>query len=196
MSLDLPGTHIAGAVVIQGDLPVPPIDDDQHHHDAEQGLPAPPIPADADLRNIPEMPVNVAKVIAFAKTVTPQAFCAAMVLRCTAWHQVPAGTLPDDDAALAAMTGLDLDAWMSIREQALCGWIRCKNSKNSELLCHPEAMQKALAALEEIAQIEERRANDAARQRRCYERKKLARENGNSHAEPHSNGAAASSNGT
>jgi hypothetical protein len=36
----------------------------------------------------------------------------------------------------------------------------------------------------------------AARQRRCYERKKLARENGNSHAELPSNGATASHDGT
>jgi hypothetical protein len=28
----------------------------------------PPIPADADLRQIPEMPIDVASVIAFAKT--------------------------------------------------------------------------------------------------------------------------------
>src|SRR5258708_24875836 len=61
------------------------------------------LPADADLRAIPTMPIDVAKVIALAKTMPAEAFRAAMILRCTAWHQVPSGTLPDDDTALAAM---------------------------------------------------------------------------------------------
>ena len=61
-------------------------------------------------------------MIALAKTMPAEAFCAAMILRCQAWHQVPAGSLPDDDAALAAMTGLDLANWMSIREQAIDGF--------------------------------------------------------------------------
>jgi hypothetical protein len=101
-------------------------------------------------------------VIGFAKTMSSEAFCAAMILRCTAWHQVPAGTLPDDDAALAAMTGLALDAWMSIREQALDGFTPFSEGQEARtnLLLHQEISGSALAAMEEIARKEERRAND------------------------------------
>jgi hypothetical protein len=139
------------------------------------------------------MPIDVAKVIAFSKAATPQAFCAAMILRCTAWHQVPAGTLPDDDAALAAMTGLDIETWATIREQALCGFTRFpdgQDGKSSVRLCHPEIVHKARDCTEKLAWKEERRANDAARQRRCYERTE------NTHAEPPSNGATPPHNGT
>ena len=83
MSLDL---HAPDAVVIRGTADYPePIRADANVSNAADTfpLPAPPIPADADLRAIPEMPVKVAKVIAFAKTVPSETFRAAMINRST-----------------------------------------------------------------------------------------------------------------
>jgi hypothetical protein len=77
---------IDAAVRAQGSDPVRTIDTIGSPEKTIADLP--PIPADADLRQIPEMPIDVAKVIALAKEVPAQAFCAAMVLRCQAWHQL------------------------------------------------------------------------------------------------------------
>jgi hypothetical protein len=114
------------------------------------------------------MPVDVAKVIAFAKTVTPEAFCAAMVLRCQAWHQVPAGSLPDDDDHhVAAMAGLADDAWAPLRAQALTGFTLHSDGR----LYHPGIAAKAITVLAENAKREQRKADDRRRAKLHYDRK-------------------------
>src|ERR1700719_2131268 len=152
MSLDL---YAPDAVVIQSTAHHPePIRADVSN--AADTCPLPPISADADLRQIPEMAIDVASVIAFAREVTAEAFRAAMILRCTAWHQVPAGTLPDNDTILAGMVGLYLPAWMRIRERALDGF----QKSTGGLLLEQNISVKARAALEERARGAKRREDD------------------------------------
>jgi hypothetical protein len=48
----------------------------------------------------------------------------ALILWCECFKQDPAGTLPDDDVALAqiARFGRDLDGWLKVKAGALHGW--------------------------------------------------------------------------
>jgi hypothetical protein len=71
------------------------------------------------------MPLAVETIFAFAKEVSLEVLGAAMLLRCWAWHQVPVGSLPDNDEALAAMVGLRRDVWQRVRAQALYGFTVC-----------------------------------------------------------------------
>ena len=60
------------------------------------------------------------------------------------FHQVPAASLPDDDAALAKLCGLgrDVKTWRKRRPAAMRGWIRCDDG----LLYHPVVAEVALEA--------------------------------------------------
>ena len=65
-------------------------------------LPEPLVPADVDLRSFPTMPVDVQALrnSDMAVTATADEFRAAILLWIAAWHQVPAGSLPNDDKIL------------------------------------------------------------------------------------------------
>lgn len=86
----------------------------------------PPVPADADLRHYPNMPLEVARLrdsgIAMADA---EAFRCAVLLWCASWHQIPAGSLPDDDAELCRLVGLgrDLRSWRKIKGGAMRSWV-------------------------------------------------------------------------
>jgi len=118
--------------------------------------PGPPIRSDADVRSIADMPLDVETIFAFAKEVSLEVLDAAMLLRCWAWHQVPGGSLPDNDEALAAMVGLRRDVWQRVRALALA----------------------------EVEKKERRKADDRRRQKAYYDRQKLAKPNGNGTPEP------------
>lgn len=106
-------------------------------------LPNPLTPADCDLRDFGYMPVDVQRVCDsdLAALETPEACWAAFLLWCKSWHQVPAASLPDDDRVLAKFTGYQRapDAWQSIREGAMRGWIKCADGR----LYHPVVAEKA-----------------------------------------------------
>lgn len=110
-------------------------------------LPAPPIPADADLRHFPCVSINAADLrnsdMAIEGDPADNWFC--IILMMAAWHQLPAGSLPDDDAKLAYLAGMgrDLRGWKKRRKGALRGWVLCSDGR----LYHPmlvEAVQEAL----------------------------------------------------
>lgn len=110
-------------------------------------LPQPPIPADADLRHFPCVSINAADLrnsdMAIEGDPADNWFC--MILMMAAWHQLPAGSLPDDDAKLAYLAGMgrDLRGWKKRRKGALRGWVLCSDGR----LYHPmlvEAVQEAL----------------------------------------------------
>lgn len=106
-------------------------------------LPNPLTPADCDLRDFPYMPLDVQRLCDsdLAALESPEACWAALLLWCKAWHQVPTGSLPDDDRVLAKFTGYQRapDAWLAIREGALRGWIKCSDGR----LYHPVVAEKA-----------------------------------------------------
>ncbi len=99
--------------------------------------PGPPTPADADLNGFPYMPLHVSRLLGsdLVTEATGDEFRAAILLWCAAWHQVPAGSLPTSDAALArlAQYGRDVKGFQKVKKGALRGWSECSDGR----LYHP-----------------------------------------------------------
>lgn len=106
-------------------------------------LPDPLTPADCDLRDFPYMPLDVERLCDsdLAALESPEACWAALLLWCKSYHQIPAGSLPNDDRILAKFTGYQRspERWLAIREGALRGWIKCSDGR----LYHPVVTEKA-----------------------------------------------------
>ena len=74
-------------------------------------------------------------------------FRACMMLCWASWHQVPAGSIPDDDRVLAALCGLGrttqaVKEWIEIREAVLYDWVLCDDGR----FYHPKVAEKVLTA--------------------------------------------------
>jgi Protein of unknown function (DUF1376) len=108
----------------------------------------PLVPANVDLRSMPEMPLDVAlfRDASIIDAITDQALKAAIILWCVAWHQVPAASLPDDDHALARWTGFGkhVSEWLEIKEQALWKFVKCSDGR----WYHPIIAEKAIRTWE------------------------------------------------
>jgi hypothetical protein len=104
-------------------------------------LPAPLVPPEVDLRDFGYMPLDVLRLrdSDLAALATGEEFKAAVMLWCVAWHQVPAGSLPDDDRLLARYSGA-LTKWQKVKEQALRGFVKCSDGR----LYHKTVSEKAL----------------------------------------------------
>ncbi|WP_232446799.1 DUF1376 domain-containing protein [Burkholderia ubonensis] len=106
-------------------------------------LPNPLTPIDCDLRDFGYMPLDVVRLrdSSLAMRSTGDEFRCAVLLWCAAWHQVPAGSLPDDDIDLANYAGFGrvVDAWRGVKDGALRGWIKCTDGR----LYHPVVAEKA-----------------------------------------------------
>lgn len=113
---------------------------------AEKKLPRPPVPKNADVRHFAFMPLDVGRLrdSRFAATATDGEFRAAVLLWCAAWHQVPAGSLPDDDRELAVLSqcGRNAIAFQEVKG-ALHGFIKCNDGR----LYHPLICEKVNEAL-------------------------------------------------
>ncbi|HDR9834690.1 TPA: DUF1376 domain-containing protein [Burkholderia multivorans] len=112
-------------------------------------LPDPLTPADCDLRNFREMPIDVPRLLGsdLVHDESPEACWSAMLLWCVSWHEVPAGSMPDNNEWLAKRAGYwhkgKLDpTWNTVREGALHGWIKCNDGR----LYHPVLAEKVNAA--------------------------------------------------
>lgn len=93
-------------------------------------LPEPLVPQEVDLRGLTFMPLDVARLrdSDLAIEATGDEFRAAVLLWCASWGQVPAGSLPNSDTALATYAGYgrgDIKGWRKVREGALRGFIEC-----------------------------------------------------------------------
>lgn len=130
--------------------------------------PAPPIPADADLRPMPFMPLHVAKLrdSDLAAECEPEACWYAVLLWCSAWHQLPAGSLPDSDTVLCKLIGLgrDLKTWRLHKEQALRGWYLASDGR----LYHPTVTQEVIRAWR--ARVEQMHRTECARIKKANQR--------------------------
>lgn len=95
------------------------------------GLPPPPVPADCDLRGMPGFMLDTERLMASELWALSDgtAFKAAMALWCRSWRQVPAASLPDDDATLRAFAGLTPAAWKKARDLALRGFVKCSDGR-------------------------------------------------------------------
>jgi Protein of unknown function (DUF1376) len=106
----------------------------------------PLVPAEVDLRDFPYMPLDVVRLrdSNLAGLSNGEAFRAAVLLWCAAWHQIPAASLPNDDRMLARLAGFgrDLDAWRAVKDEALWHFEECYDNR----LYHPVIAEKAIEA--------------------------------------------------
>ena len=118
--------------------------------------PPPLVPAEVDLSDFPFMPMDTARLrdSDLAALASAEGFRAAVLAWCVAWHQVPSGSLPDDDRLIARLIGFgrDVGGWQAIREEALHGFVLCSDGR----LYHPVICQKALEAWERKASFRAR----------------------------------------
>jgi hypothetical protein len=109
-------------------------------------LPPPLVPADVDLQDFRFMPLDVVRLrdSSLIAQATGEEFRCAVLLWCAAWHQVPAGSLPDDDAVLAGYAGFgrSIKRWQKRRPIVMRGWVKCADGR----LYHPVVSEKALGA--------------------------------------------------
>ena len=135
-------------------------------------LPTPLTPADCDLRDFPFMLLDVKRLrdSDMALTETPEACWAALLLWCASWHQVPAGSLSDDDRVLANLAGYGrvVKEWRKHKAGALHGWVKCSDGR----LYHKTVAEKANAAWE--SKLQQRWKTECARIKKHNERNKTA----------------------
>jgi hypothetical protein len=108
----------------------------------------PPIPFDADLRHMPSYMIDVQSLLGsdLAAFGDPAANWYAVLTWCAALHQIPAGSLPDDDAILAWLVrlGRDVRTWKKFRAKgALRGWVKHSDGR----LYHPVVTKKVMDLL-------------------------------------------------
>jgi hypothetical protein len=126
--------------------------------------PAPLVPAEVDHRDYPNMPLDVRRLrdSDLATVATAEEFKAAVLLWCAAWHQVPAGSLPNDDRLLARYSDTGR-RWPKVRAQAMRGFVLCADDRWH----HPVLAAKVLEAWQsKLARRHQTRAATAARSAR------------------------------
>lgn len=105
--------------------------------------PAPPIPADCDLQDFPFMPLQVARLrdSDLAAECSAEACWYAVLLWAASWHQLPAASLPDNDAVLTKLIGLgrDVKTFRKHKAQAMRGFVLCSDGR----LYHPVVAAQA-----------------------------------------------------
>jgi uncharacterized protein YdaU (DUF1376 family) len=128
--------------------------------------PDPMTPPDCDLRGLEYMPLLGGHLFGseFNARANDSEWRAALTLWWAAWCQVPAASLPDDDAALCrfADLGRDLKTWKKLRDGALHGWVKCADGR----LYHPVLAEQALIAWDKRKQDRESRSSSAERKAR------------------------------
>jgi hypothetical protein len=131
-------------------------------------FPEPLTPIDCDLTDFAFMPLDVARLrdSELASNETPEACWAAVQLWAASWHQIPAGSIPNDDKWMAKATGYGriVKEWVRVREGALRGWMECTDGR----LYHTVVAEKALEAWK--AKIEQRYRTEAARVKKHNQR--------------------------
>lgn len=120
--------------------------------------PRPLISAEVDLRDFHFMPLDIIKLMnsetwMMACTV-PFAAAACMNLWCRSWHQVPAGSLPDNEAMHRICVAVP--NWDDVRDIALRNFVKCSDGR----LYHPIIVEAAKKAWKE-----KNRYRDAAKSR-------------------------------
>jgi Protein of unknown function (DUF1376) len=118
------------------------------------GNDVPPLtPPNCDLRDFGFMPLDVRRLLTsdtwLEAADDPRLGHALICLWCEAWHQVPAGSLPDNERVLARLAMCDREEWTRIRDRALKGWLRCCDGR----LYHPVVAEKVLESwIEKLGQ--------------------------------------------
>lgn len=135
-------------------------------------IPAPLTPPECDLRNFPYMPLDVVRLrdSDMSASEDPEIFRTAVLAWCVSWHQIPAASLPDDDAAIARLVGMgrDVEGLRRLRAAgALRGFVKCSDGR----LYHPVVAEKAMTSWQ--AKQAQRDRTEKARQVRLSQNKSL-----------------------
>jgi len=142
-------------------------------------MPDPMTPPECDLRDFAFMPLDVARLRDSDLTADASGdeFRAAVLLWCAAWHQVPAGSLPNDDKVIAHLAGYGRAPreWKKIRLGALRGFVECDDGR----LYHPHVSAKAIEAWESRGRFAEKREKDRERLRNWRDLKREKGDSGN-----------------
>lgn len=116
----------------------------------EGQLPAPLVPPDCDLRDLPAILIQRSIVTSeLAMMSTGDEFKAAFTLYEACYDQIPAGSLPSDDRALAYLSRAGT-AWPKVKKMALRGWTLHSDGR----LYHAITAEKVLTAW--IARVRQR----------------------------------------
>lgn len=111
-----------------------------------KALPGPLCPPEVDLRDFEFMPLHVQRLrdSDWVSRAAPEEFRAGVLLWSAAWHQVPAGSLPCDEQALAKLAGYGfaVKSWRSVAAGALHGFVRCADGR----MYHPVVVEAARSA--------------------------------------------------
>lgn len=109
-----------------------------------EALPTPPVPPDADVRGFQSYPIDVTRLFKSAAWIKApwMARGAVLALWFSAWQEVPAGSLPNDEDMLADAAKVGAD-WPAVREYALRGWVLHSDGR----LYHAVVCEKVLDAL-------------------------------------------------
>jgi uncharacterized protein YdaU (DUF1376 family) len=129
---------------------------------ADIDRPEPFVPADHDVSMLSDFRLNVDRLLAseLVAIATPEECWAALMLWCRAWKQMPGGSLPNDDRALASFSGAGR-RWSKVRDAALHGFVLCSDGRlYHRFLC--EEVRRAY------------KSNVANQQRRDTERKRIS----------------------
>lgn len=112
----------------------------------KDNLPEPLVPAHVELKDFRYMPLLAQRLrdSKMVSSVSAEEFRSAVLLWAAAWHQTPAGSLPDDDGELAQLAGYGfmVKAWKKVRKGALRGYIKCSDGR----LYHPVAAELVMEA--------------------------------------------------
>ena len=126
--------------------------------------PIPPlVPAEVDLRDFATMPLDVQMLrdSRFAGEVSGDAFRAGVMLWCAAWHQVPCGSLPDNDVELSRLAGYGfaVPQWKRLKKQAMQGFVQCSDGR----WYHEQVSARAMTAWQSRLEHYFERAKDRLR---------------------------------
>lgn len=108
--------------------------------------PAPMTPPDCDLRDFSFMPLDCerlgrSKQWLIARRRPEIGFYAINLWR-RSWHEVPAGSLENDDDVLADAAMCSPERWPEVKADAMRGFVLCSDDR----LYHPTVTEKALEA--------------------------------------------------
>lgn len=131
-------------------------------------LPPPLTPPGCDLQDFTFMPLQVARLrdSALAAEEAPEACWYAVLLWAAAWHQVPAGSLPDNDALLTRLIGLGRDTrtFRKHRAGAMRGFVLCSDGR----FYHPVVAEQVVTAWE--GKLKQRWGTECARIKKANQR--------------------------
>jgi hypothetical protein len=95
--------------------------------------PAPLVPADVDLRNFGYMPLELQRLRRSRTWLRcrrqPEIGFYTLNLWASSWHEIPAGSLEDDDDVLADAAMCAPDRWATVRGDVLTGWTKCSDGR-------------------------------------------------------------------